>query len=76
LQSLSNGCEILLALAEEKRIAVFEGAALSERNNIVVGGLRAGQVAGCERLPELLLIGSPGLKVLVQLLVERAIGNG
>jgi len=74
LQDLSEGGEILFPLVSQKRISPW--AALTERNNVVVDGLSAGQVARPERLSELLQIALPSLKILLQLLVQRDTGNG
>jgi hypothetical protein len=49
---------------------------LAQRDNAVEFRLSAGQVVRPQRLPELLQIALPSLKILLQLLIDRRTGNG
>ena len=71
LQGLTDGVEILLALAVLKIVAVGERAALAQSLQSAEFLLRARQVSGLEGLAKLLQIGLARLKVRLKLLVNR-----
>lgn len=76
LEGFSDGLEILLALASEKWVGIGKSALLAKLDDGLVCLLCARQIAGLERLPQLLQVRHAVMEECLQLLDQRAVRNG